>query len=163
MMERIVRASFTTEESVYGVILVAGMIVVGGSHASSSWEVFLTVIITVIVFWAAHVYAGTVAHHGFTEGHEVGIREAFGIAMRRSSGLLASAAIPSVILLAGATRVIDDVLAVWAALWSGVIVLAVLGWIAFARRNAPWGFRLLGSLTTAAFGLVMVVLKVFVH
>ncbi|MRG61103.1 hypothetical protein GE115_14700 [Agromyces sp. CFH 90414] len=162
-MDRIVRASFTTEESVYGVILVAGMIIVSASHASSSWQVFWTVLVTVIVFWAAHVYAGTVAHHGFADGEVVGIGEAFRIALHRSWGLLASAMIPSLILLAGATRVIDDVAAVWTALWSGVVVLAVLGWIAFARRGAAWPFRALGALATAGFGLVMILLKVLVH
>ena len=55
------RTTFATEESVYGVILVSGMIVVAGGHGESSWSVFLTVLVTVIVFWAAHVYAGTVA------------------------------------------------------------------------------------------------------
>src|SRR5262245_62038436 len=53
---RIVHASFATEEAVYGVILVAGMIVVAGSHGDSSWTVFTTVVVTVLVFWAAHVY-----------------------------------------------------------------------------------------------------------
>ena len=32
----ILRASFVTEESVYGVILVSGMIVVAGGHGDSS-------------------------------------------------------------------------------------------------------------------------------
>ncbi|WP_350349218.1 hypothetical protein ABIQ69_04645 [Agromyces sp. G08B096] len=160
---RVVRASFATEESVYGVILVAGMIVVAGAHAASSWSVFWTVAVTVVVFWAAHVYAGTVAHHGLDHDRVIGIGESFRAALRRSVGLLASAAIPSLILLAGATRAIDDAAAIWIALWSGVAVLAVLGWIAFQRRGAAWPIRLLGALATAAFGLVMIVLKAFVH
>lgn len=159
----LVRTTFVTEESVYGVILVSGMIVVSGGHGDTAWRVFWTVLVTVIVFWAAHVYAGTVARHGLDHERVVGLGEAFRMSLRRSLGLLASSAIPLFILLLGATRAITDVYAIWAALWAGVAVLAVLGWIAFARRGSPWPIRLAGSVGTAAFGLAMILLKSFVH
>ncbi|MGR2753088.1 hypothetical protein [Agromyces arachidis] len=159
----ILRASFVTEESVYGVILVSGMIVVAGAHGDSSWSVFWTVLITVLVFWAAHVYAGTVAHHGMDEQRVVGLGEAFRISVRRSFGLLVAALIPSIILLIGATRAVPDQVALWAALWAGVIVLAVLGFIAFRRRGASPVMQVVGALATAGFGLAMMLLKAFVH
>ena len=157
------RTTFATEESVYGVILVSGMIVVAGGHGESSWSVFWTVLITVIVFWAAHVYAGTVARHGLDHEQMIGLREAFRISFKRSLGLLASALIPSSILLLGATRAIPDAYAIWVALWGGVVVLAVLGWIAFSRRGSSIPIRIAGSLGTAAFGIAMIVLKAFIH
>lgn len=160
---RIVHASFATEEAVYGVILVAGMIVVSGGHGESSWTVFTTVVVTVLVFWAAHLYAGTVAHHGLERDRVTGLHEAFQMALTRSMGLLASALIPSVILLLGATKVIDDQSANWLALWMCVLVLAVLGFIAFTRRGASWPMRIIGSLTTAAFGVIMIVAKALIH
>ncbi|MGR0221049.1 hypothetical protein [Agromyces sp. ZXT2-6] len=159
----ILRASFVTEESVYGVILVSGMIVLAGGHGDSSWTTFWTVLVTVLVFWAAHLYAGTVAHHGMDDHRTVGLREAFRISFRRSLGLLVSALIPSFILLLGATRAVPDSLALWSALWAGVIVLAVLGFIAFRRRGASMLMQVLGSLATAGFGLAMMLLKAFVH
>jgi hypothetical protein len=159
----ILRASFVTEESVYGVILVSGMIVVAGGHGDSSWSVFWTVTITVLVFWAAHVYAGTVAHHGMDEHRMIGLGEAFRISLRRSLGLLVAALIPSSILLLGATRAVPDQLAIWSALWAGVVVLAVLGFIAFRRRGASLPRQVLGSLATAGFGVAMILLKAFVH
>ena len=160
---QLVRTTFVTEESIYGVILVSGMIVVAGSHGASSWQVFWQVIGTVLVFWAAHVYAGTVARHGLEHGHVIGIRAAFRESFRRSLGLVASAMIPSFILLLGATKAIDDSVALWIALWVGVLVLAVLGWIAFARRGSSWPIRLAGAVGTAAFGLVMILMKAFIH
>jgi len=160
---QVIRTSFATEQAVYGVILVSGMIVVAGTHDSTSWEVFWTVIITVVVFWMAHVYAGTVAHHGLDHGRVLGIRESFDEALAHSWGLLASALIPSFILLLGATEAVPDYVAIWLALWAGVLVLAVLGYIAFARRGAAWPMRVLGGLTTAAFGLVLMLLKALIH
>ena len=163
LANELVRTAFVTEESVYGVILVSGMIVVSGGHGATAWQVFWTVVGTVLVFWAAHVYAGTVAHHGLDHHRVVGLGEAFRTALRRSLGLLASALVPSVILLLGATRAIPDAYAIWTALWAGVVVLAVLGWIAFARRGASWLMRLAGSLGTAAFGIAMIVMKALIH
>ncbi|WP_353826799.1 hypothetical protein [Agromyces sp. SYSU T0242] len=159
----VLRASFVTEESVYGVILVSGMIVVGGGHGDSSWRVFWTVVITVLVFWAAHVYAGTVAHHGFDEHRMVSLREAFRGSLRRSLGMLLAALVPAAILLLGATRAVPDDLANWTALWVGVGVLAVLGFIAFRRRRASPIMQVVGALGTAAFGIAMIVLKAIVH
>jgi hypothetical protein len=158
-----VRATFVTEESVYGVILVSGMIVVSGGHGASAWNVFWTVIGTVLVFWAAHLYAGTVAHHGLDHDRVVGLREAFRGSFRRSLGLLASALPPSFILLLGATEAIPDTLAMWTALWVGVLVLAVLGFIAFRRRGASLAMQVVGALVTAAFGIAMIVMKALIH
>ncbi|WP_438856409.1 hypothetical protein [Agromyces sp. M3QZ16-3] len=160
---QILGTSFVTEESVYGVILVSGMIVVAGGHGESSWRVFWTVVITVLVFWAAHVYAGTVAHHGFDDHRMVSLGEAFRGALRRSFGMLVAALIPSSILLLGAARVVPDLLAIWTALWVGVIVLAVLGFIAFRRRGASPVMQVVGALGTAAFGIAMILLKAIVH
>ncbi len=157
------RTAFVTEESVYGVILVSGMIVVAGGSGTSAWQLFWQVAVTVVVFWAAHVYAGTVARHGLEHDRVRGLGEAFQLSVRRSLGLLASSAIPLVILLLGATDVVEDSRALWAALWAGVLVLAVLGWIAFARRGATWPIRVAGALGTAAFGLVMMLLKALIH
>ena len=147
----------------YGVILVSGMIVVAGTHGATSWSVFWTVTITVVVFWAAHVYAGTVAHHGMDDHRMVGLGEAFRVSLRRSLGLLVSALIPSFILLLGATRAVPDDIAIWTALWAGVVVLAILGFIAFRRRGASLMRQVLGSLATAGFGIAMILLKAFVH
>lgn len=160
---RIIRASFTTEEAVYGVILVSGMIVVSGTHDATSWQTFVTVLVTVIVFWAAHVYAGTVAHHGLDKDRVTPLGESFRGALRRSWGLLASAFVPCLILLFGALDAIPDQTALFAALWAGCAVLAVLGYIAFLRRGAPMIRRLIGAVVTAGFGIVLIILKAVIH
>ncbi|MGC5225102.1 hypothetical protein ACPW96_21245 [Micromonospora sp. DT81.3] len=159
----LLRTAFATEQAVYGVILVSGMIVVSGTADSTSWTVFWTVLVTVVVFWLAHVYAGTVAHHGLDHGRVLGIRESFRQALAHSWGLLASALIPSAILLLGATKAVPDPVAIWAALWTGVLVLGVLGYIAFLRRGAAWPIRVIGAVSTAAFGMAMIALKSVIH
>lgn len=156
-------SGFVSEEAVYGLLLVAGMIVTAGMHGDSSWAVFWTVVGTVLVFWAAHIYAGTVAHLHVGPRQHADVRSAFGAAVRRSSGLLVGAAVPAVILLLGASQAIDDENAMWFALWAEVAVLAVLGYIAFLKRGATIPVRVLGALTTALFGVAMIVLKAVIH
>lgn len=152
-----------SEEAIYALILVAGIIVTAGRHGDSSWAVFWTVVGTVLVFWLAHIYAGTLAHLNVGRHDRVELRTAFRASVRRSSGLVIGAAVPAVILLLGATRVIDDENAMWFALWVEVAALAVLGYFAFFKRGATMPIRLLGALTTALFGLAMIGLKVIIH
>lgn len=160
---RALHAAFATEQAVYGVLLVAGLIVVSGLHASSSLEVLITVVFTVLVFWLAHVYAGALARHGVRDGQQVGVRESVRASLRASAGLLVSALVPCAVLLLGTLRVVPDRLAEWAALWVCVAILGVLGFVGFRRRGASPLMCVVGALSTAAFGALMALLKAFVH
>lgn len=161
---RVLRRGFGTEAAVYGTILVSGLIAVSSAHGETSAVVLITVAVTVLVFWAAHVYSGAVARMGDdTSSEHVGVRAAIGGSLKHSFGMLSSAGFPALILLAGTTRLIPDGLANELALWSGTIILAFLGYIAFLRRGSSMPIRLLGALATASFGVVFVVLKAFVH
>ncbi|MGG7463330.1 MULTISPECIES: hypothetical protein [unclassified Plantibacter] len=156
-------ASLITEESVYGTILVSGMIVVSGTYEATSWQTFLSVIGTVVVFWAAHVYAGTVAGHSIDPGDRTTLTVAFRRSFRRSLGFLLSALPPAAVLLLGARRIVPDAAAIWVALWLGVVILGVIGYSAFTIRGSSWPVRIVGALGTAAFGAAMIVLKAVIH
>ena len=157
------RLDVVTEESVYGTILVSGMIIASGIYVSTAWQVFLTVLGTVLIFWCAHLYAGTIAGHGVFEGDETTTATAFRRAVRRSLGFLTSAIPPLFVLLLGALHIIPDTVAIWVALWLGVLILALIGYFVFALRRSPWPIRILGALGTASFGLAMILLKSLIH
>jgi hypothetical protein len=139
------------------------MIVASGSHGGSAILVFWAVIGTVIVFWAAHVYANTIAGRGVLSTERPSIGTSFGRSLRRSNGFLTSAVLPCFVLLLGALNAINDTVAIWTALWLGVAILAVLGFVVFGLRGDSWPMRILGSLGTAAFGFAMIILKALVH
>lgn len=151
-----------TEESIYGLILLSGMILVSGMHNDASWKVLITVIVTVIVFWIAHVYAGTLARFSgkFGGGN---LLHAIQASVRRSRGLLISAVLPIFVLTLGAFDAIPDRSAIWAALWVNAIVLGVLGYIGVARWSTNIWWRLASALTTALFGGFVIVLKALTH
>lgn len=151
-----------SEEAIYGLILVSGMIVVSGSNHGTALNAFVTVAVTVIVFYAAHVYAGTLGRLAATDG-TAGMRSSLWASAHQSAGMLLAAVGPLVVLLLGATRVIDDAVAMWTALILDAVILGVLGWIAVARWSAHWWPRLLSALLTAAFGGVLILLKAVIH
>lgn len=155
--------AFGTEGAIYGNILVSGMIIVAGSHGGTAATVLFTVVGTVLVFWAAHVYAGTLSVHGGDEGLEGSLWFSFRLALRRSFGMLIAALLPSLVLLAGTLKIVDDQVALWLALWLGVVILSIIGYIIYARRGSTWPVRLLGALGSASFGIVMILLKAFIH
>ena len=150
-----------SEESIYGLILVSGMIVVSRSLVGTSFNALITVIVTVIVFFAAHVYAGALARLASSRSATLGA--SLRAAARHSQGMLLVSLIPIGVLLLGVTRAIDDDLAIWTALLVDTVLLGVLGWVAMSRWTPRFWPRLWGSLITAGFGVVIIVLKVFVH
>ncbi|HKP08967.1 MAG TPA: hypothetical protein VJU58_17090 [Microbacterium sp.] len=149
-----------SEEAIYGLILVSGMIVV--SARGTSWEALVTVAVTVVVFFAAHVFAGTLGRLAATDGH-AGLRASLEASARQSSGMLLASVPPLIILLLGATRVVEDATALWIALIANTVMLGALGWIAVARWSTHWFPRILSALITAAFGGVLILLKAVIH
>lgn len=151
-----------SEEAIYGLILVSGMIVVSNSLVGTSANALLTVVVTVIVFFIAHVYAGSLARLAATDG-AAGFFPSVRASARHSVGMLVAAVPPLVILLLGTTRVFPDDTAIWTALIVDTVLLGILGWFAVARWTKHVWPRFASALITATFGLVLVALKAFIH
>lgn len=151
-----------SEEAIYGLILVSGMIVVSYDITGTSLSALITVVVTVIVFFAAHVYAGTLARLASTDG-KAGLPESLRGAVHHSLGMLLVSLAPIVVLLLGVTRIVPDDAAVWFALVIDTVALGVLGWLAVAKWTHHWWLRLGSALVTAAFGGVLIGLKAFIH
>lgn len=150
-----------TEEAIYGLILVSGLIVVAGAGGGTSIAVLITVVVTVVVFYIAHVYAGAVARLAELGGRASPARS-IAIAARESSGLLAACVVPIIILFLGTSHVIPDVVANWTALVVNTIMLGVMGWIAVGRWRPGFLARLVGAVSAASFGGILIVLKAVV-
>lgn len=150
-------------ETVYGLVLVAGMIVVSRSLTGRSLDALLTVVTTLIVFFAAHVYAGMIPHLSGRDGAPRRLGAAFVASLRESSGMLIVGLLPIVVLALGVVGLVRDDEAVWVALLVDLSLLAVVGWfVTAATVQSLWG-RVCGALVTAAFGGVLIALKVLVH
>jgi hypothetical protein len=151
-----------SEEAIYGLILVSGMIVVSYNLTGTSLSALVTVVVTVLVFFCAHVYAGTLARLAATDG-KAGLPESLRGAVHHSLGMLLISLAPVAVLLLGVTRVVDDDTAVWFALFIDALALGILGWLAVAKWTKHFWLRLASALLTAAFGGILIVLKAFIH
>ncbi len=154
-----VRDRFVSADAVYGLILYSALIAAVSDDDSSSLEVLFVSIGSLLVFWGAHLFAGTVAGHGA----DIRLGTAFRAAFAGSLGMLYAVVFPSVPLLFGAAGLISADDAVSASLVVSIIVLGVLGYNSFAKRKSHMVIRIVGALATAAFGLLAILLNIVVH
>ncbi|MER7251206.1 hypothetical protein [Kribbella sp. NPDC000426] len=149
-----------TAGAIYGTI--ASMAVVaGGAHNTSIGRLLAVTVLTLAIFWLAHVYAEALAHH-LTAAKRLDWP-----AVRRAMAEewpLVTGPLPALAFLAlGALDVLPDDRAIRLTLWCGVAQL--LGWgITFARRQRwGWSMALLTGALNATFGIVIVILEVLIH
>jgi hypothetical protein len=150
------------ERAIYGQILAASLVVaLSEDNELSAQQVLLWLLVTMVVFWLAHVYSDVIAARLERETAHLAVQ--IRSSLRMEWPVAQAALLPGLALALG-----------WAGLWSThtaidlAIVLAVLQltlWgLGLARAR---GLGLVGTawVTTvnAAFGLALVGLKVFVH
>jgi len=153
------RHRFITADTVYGSILFAALVAVVSDEDSDALEVLVVSVFSLVVFWLAHVYAGTITGHG----KELKMGAAFRASVRHSSGMLFAAILPAVPLVLGAFHVLGEDDAIDLCLLIVTVILGVLGFLSFAERGYRIPMRIVGALTTAFFGVLIIGLNTAVH
>ena len=173
---------FVTPEAVYGLVLYAAVVAAASDEAEGADAepatlvlndssvvipeasgVLIWVILSMIVFWGAHVFAHSVAGHGVRDGKPVRVKDAVGQAFHHSAGMLYATILPTIALLLGAFGVLSDDVAIEAALWVSVGVLGLLGFLAFVAKRSSWYISILGGLATAVLGLLIILINAVMH
>ena len=154
--------SHALARAIYGQILVTAIVAaLSEDSAAATGYLLLSAVTTILVFWAAHVYAGAMAR-GITlrRAMEQGEFRAF---MATELPMI-EAAIPTVIILAlGTVGVFSRNTTVSLAIGVGVAMLFLAG-LAFGRyTSSSWPAALLSAALTSGLGLVIVALKAIVH
>jgi hypothetical protein len=147
--------------AVYGQILVTTIVAtLSEDHGISAGELLFWVVVTMLVFWIAHVYAEGVARR-LERDRDLGLQELRELAVDELPEL--QACLPAVAALAlGWLGVLSREAAVDLAIGLGVAVLAAWGFV-IARRSGLSPARTLGAvLITGGFGLAIVGLKVLI-
>ena len=161
-VRRWLRELLATPSAVYGLILYQALIaaVVGDDDPMiETWLATIFSVISLLIFFSAHVFAEWVAAHG-----PLNARGAFRRAVAHSAGMLISAVPSTVILIVCSFLGIAAEPAEDLALLSAVVVLGYLGYEAFAQRGAAMWARILGgALGTALLGTFVIFLNFLVH
>jgi hypothetical protein len=156
------RTSGSVAEAVYGLILATSVIAVSRVYApTNAGLIGVTVLVTGVVFWLAHVYArvlaGSITRHRLLNRSEV--REAF-----QHDWPLVQVTVSLVLILAlGVVGLVSDRTAILGAIIAAFVQLAAAG--AYAAHVS--GARLPGTVASAVvavgLGSAVVVLKALVH
>ncbi|MBN9632145.1 hypothetical protein ACRAWC_21615 [Leifsonia sp. L25] len=151
-----------TPAAIYGTIVYASVVAatsIGLKKSSSAWQVLIFAVVTVIVFWVAHVYSTALGSHGHADHIRDRIRDSIGQSLKESSGMLEAAIIPSIPLLLAAFGAMPVDAGISVALWFAVVMLALLGYLVLWLRSRPWWACVAAALTSALFGLLVILLK----
>ncbi|MDO7882940.1 hypothetical protein [Antiquaquibacter soli] len=148
-----------TVDAIYGLILYAALVGAVSDDDSNSFEVLALSVFSLVIFWAAHVYAGTIVNHV----GNVPLRTAIGKAIGHSSGMLWAAILPSLPLLLGVFGVLSVDDAVDYSLLIVTLQLGVLGYVALKNRGAGHAARIFGAIGCALFGTLIIALNSAVH
>ena len=151
-----------TESAIYGVVLVGSLIAIGWRE-NTDFEVLAFTWGAVVVFWLAHIYAGTVSREETGSPRLRAILAAARTSAAHTSGMLLAMVLPTIFLLLATLNVLDQYVAYYLALWAGTVVLAVIGWFTARQRGGHWGWWLLSALITASLGLLVIWLGSLVH
>ncbi len=115
---------------------------------------------TALVFFLAHVYADIVAA-GFARPSEA--RDLARSAARKQWPLVQGALIPAAAMLLAPLGIVSEENATYAAVYVGVVVLFLAGLFIGARENLGWARMLTIGVVNAFIGVLIVLLKIFVH
>ena len=158
----LVLRAYRTEYAIYGTVLVSALIAVGWKY-NTDLEVLIFTVGTVGVFWLAHIYSGVVAGEKPEGPRAPALWHAARESARASVGMVLAMLLPAFILLLATLGILDEYVAYYIALWVGVFVLAVLGWMNSLRRGNPWPLHVLSAAITSALGLGVIWLSTLVH
>jgi hypothetical protein len=159
---RVVRTAGSVTEAIYGLILAMSVIAVSREYdPSNAGLVAVSVLLTGVVFWLAHVYARVLArsmdHHRMLTRSE--LRDAL-----RHDWPLVEATVPLVLILAlGALDVVPDRASILIAILVALVELALAGAYAARVRGSRMRGAVLSAAIAVALGGAVVLLKVLVH
>lgn len=148
------------ESLLLGTTLCGGVIAAGAGHTPSIASLVAGIIGTVLVYWAAHLHAATLAI-AIRPGSRG--RSAFGTAVLQTWRIPAAATIPVAVLTAAALAGADVRTAAWLAIAVTAALLGAYGYLAGQRAGLGWTGRAASTLGGVAVGLSVVVLKASLH
>ena len=153
-----------TPAGIYGTIVYASVVAASSGGAgdqtqADAFHVLVFSLVSIVVFWMAHVYSTALGFHGADERVGARVRDALRHALFESGGMLEAAVVPSIPLLLAAIGILPPALGVWLSLWLTVLLLALLGYLVFHMRGRPVLLCLTGAVVTGLFGVVVILLK----
>ncbi len=158
----VVRTTGSVTEAIYGLILATSVIAVSAEYDSSNAGLIgVSVLVTGVVFWLAHVYArvlaGSITNHGMLSRAEMR-------SVLRHDWPLVEVTVPLVLILAlGVLDVVGDETAILAARLAALVELAAAGGYSARASGAGLRWTVVSAFVAVSLGSAVVLLKTLVH
>ncbi len=154
------RLDTNPSEAIYGTLAATAVVAAETGATFDAGHMVWSVVLTLVVFWIAHVYTNVLEHRFVHRDNDV--RTVPAIAVRELP--IAEAPAPMVLVLVlGATGLLAPRSAANLALATGVVQLYLWGLASGRRLGRSWPRAMAGALVDAGLGLVVVGLKVLLH
>ncbi|WP_395693682.1 hypothetical protein [Nocardioides sp.] len=148
------------EGAITGTVVCAAAIAYAAGHIDSTRDLCAAILGTVFVYWIAHLHAVTLGS-AMTHRHHPLV--AFRHALRETAPIAGASVVPLVILVGAELLGAELRTAAWIALFATVGLLGVYSYVAGARGGLDlWG-RIASAVAGLAVGLLVVLLKVWLH
>ncbi len=149
----------STADGIYGVVVAAA--VLAASHESSAGAVAISVLVTLLIYWAAERYALLVAERIHRQ-HRSSWRD---LGRRLTSGweIVTASALPLVVLLVLGALGARLYVAELAALTTSTVLLLLAGWEIGHDGRLSLLERITTSGVAGLFGVAMIFLKTLLH
>jgi hypothetical protein len=146
--------------AIYGTILVTAVIAAAAAHGESALTIEITAVVTVLIFWLAHVYSEVIAHR---LKHNRLDWSAIPKIMVDELPMLEGPAPALVLLLLGALGVFRERLAIDLALAAGVVQLVLWGVDVARQAGWSWPKAVAAGIVNGGFGAIIILLKALLH
>ena len=144
--------------AIYGAILVTGIVAVQWRHDPDTDAIALSVLISVVVFWLAHVWSEIVNLRVHGTVSQVDMRQV----VANEGSMLSALVLPAVVLAVLPRVGVPLESAVVAALGVCIIQLFLWGLVVGRAAHRGWFLPLVVAVVDSLLGLVLVALKVAV-
>jgi hypothetical protein len=158
----VVRTAGSVTEAIYGLILATSVIAVSREYEpANAGVVGVTVLVTGVVFWMAHVYSRVLAT-SVTQHRRPGRREVRDAV--RHDWPLVEVTLPLLVILAlGVLEVVPDRASILVAMLAALVELAVAGAYAARMRGSGVTEAVVSAAIAVALGSAVVLLKALLH
>jgi hypothetical protein len=149
----------STAAALYGVIVSSA--VMAASHANGTFAVAASVVITLVVYWAAERYARLVAER-IHDGRRPTWRQ---VRRQLTEGweFVTASFLPLVVMLVARLLGVGVSGSVLAGLICSTVVLCAAGWETGRRGQLSTGERLVSAVVAGLFGVGMIAMKALLH
>jgi hypothetical protein len=147
------------EGVITGTVVSAAAIAAAVGHLEET-RLVVAILATAFIYWLAHLHARTL---GDAVKHRTHPMDALKEALAETWPILAAAAVPSVILIVTQLAGVEVRTAAWIAVIASTVLLTIYSFIAGRRGGLGLAGSLLSASVGALLGVLIIVLKAWLH